>query len=158
MQIGGDLSMSVLPSPRVKIEDLTVVSPRKIQFENLLKMKSAEVSVELVPLFSKRIAVDSVTLIEPVIQVEMMADGTPSWETEKLAKAKQVSDVTPDDVKVRAGKAASKALDSISLNQLEIENGVLAFVDHKTKKTQFCKGCKYRAGSQQPERPVQGQW
>lgn len=133
VQIDGDISLSVLPLPRVKIEDLTVVAPRKIEFENLLKIKSAEVSVELVPLLSKKILVDSVALIEPVIQIEMLADGTPSWETEKISKMKQVSGAVPAEAKQGVSKAASRALNSISLNKLEIKKGTLSFIDHKTK-------------------------
>lgn len=139
VKVDGDLSMSVLPSPRVKIEDLTIISPRKIQFENLLTMKSAEVRVELVPLFSKKIVVDSVTLIEPVIQIEMMADGTPSWETDKLKKAKNVSDVAPTEVKQGENNVKDKALDAISLNELSIEKGTLSFIDHGTKKSHAIK-------------------
>ncbi len=133
VQIGGDLSLSVLPSPSVKIEDLVVVSPRKIRFENLLSMKSAQVSVALMPLLQKQIKVDSVTLIDPDIQIEIMEDGTPSWQTEKMAKAKEISDVTPSDVKTGVAEGAGKALDSIALDKLEIENGKLAFINHQTK-------------------------
>ena len=132
VKINGDLSLSVLPSPRVKIEDLIVVSPKKIKFENLLSMKSAEVSVALLPLLQKQIQVSSVTLVEPNIQIEIMEDGTPSWTTDKIAKVKEISDVTPSDLKANVGSTSSKALESIALDQLEIKGGKLSFVDHAT--------------------------
>ncbi len=136
VQVGGDLSLSILPSPRVKIEDLVVVSPKKIQFDNLLSMKSAEVSVALIPLFQKKIKISSVKLIEPNIQIEMMEDGTPSWQTDKLAKAKAVSEATPQEVKDNVTQGASKALESIALDKLEIKKGKLSFINHKTKSKQ----------------------
>lgn len=132
VQINGDLSLAVLPSPRVKIEDMVVVAPKKIKFENLLKMESAEVSVALMPLLQKKVQVSSVTLISPDIQIEILEDGTPSWTTDKMAKAKQVSDVTPSDLKTSANTQASKALESIALDKLTIENGKLAFINHAT--------------------------
>lgn len=131
VKIDGNISLALIPTPRVKIEDLTVVAPRKVKFENLLKMKSAEVSVELVPLFSKKIAVDTVTFIEPVIQVEILEDGTPSWETEKIAKLKEVSGTASAQMKAGAAKAAGSALDSVSLNKLDIKSGTLEFYNHK---------------------------
>lgn len=133
VQIGGDLSLSVLPSPRVKVSDIVVASPKKIQFENLLSMKTAEVSVALMPLLQKQVEVKSVTLVEPDIQIEMMQDGTPSWTTEKIAAAKEVSNAAPQEMKQDVGQAAEKALESISLDKLEIKNGKLSFIDHKAK-------------------------
>lgn len=134
--VNGDLSLSVIPSPRVKIEELVVASPHKIQFDNLLSMKSAEVSVALLPLLQKQIKVDSVTLVEPDIQIEIMEDGMPSWQTEKLKKAEEVSDVAPTELKTEAKKTAGKALDSVALDRLEIKKGNLSFINHQTKARQ----------------------
>ena len=51
--ISGDLSVAVLPSPRLQVEDLTVVSPNKITFDNLLTLKEAEVQVSLMKILQK---------------------------------------------------------------------------------------------------------
>jgi len=139
VKIDGDLSLSVIPSPSVKIEKLTVVSPRKIQFDNLLSMESAQVSVALMPLLQKQIKVDSVKLVEPNIQVEILEDGTPSWQTEKLKKADKVSDVTPTEIKQGATKAAGKAMDAVALDRLEIEKGQISFINHQNKTKQSAK-------------------
>jgi len=132
--VGGNLSMSILPVPHVKIEDLTVASPNKKEFEELLKMKSAEVSVELIPLLSKEIKVSSVTLVEPDIKIEIMDDGTPSWETEKLKKAEKKNDTLSAEEKQNPQTeiTSSNKLDSIALEKLEIEGGKIIFVNHQT--------------------------
>lgn len=135
VKIDGDIAMGILPAPHVKINDLTVVAPRKVKFENLLEMKQAEVSVSLLPLLSKKIVVDTVRLIEPMINVEILNDGKPSWETEKLSQAKKISEATPSDVKAEGNKVAAQALDAISVNKLEIEKGVLNFVNHQNKQS-----------------------
>jgi len=36
VSVDGDIALGVLPAPHVKINDLTVVAPRKVKFENLL--------------------------------------------------------------------------------------------------------------------------
>lgn len=140
VKIDGDISLGVLPSPHVKINGLTVEAAKKVKFENLLQMKKAEVSVALLPLLSKKIVVDTVTLIEPVISIEMLADGTPSWETEKLASAKKVNAAVAeaiDSENITASQAAkpNSPMDSVSLNALKIEKGVLNYVDHKSGQT-----------------------
>ena len=133
VEIGGDLSLGVIPSPRIEIEDLVVVAPKKIRFENLLSMKSAEVSVALLPLLQKKIEVSTVKFIEPDIQIEFLPDGTPSWTTDKIAKLQEVSKVAPSEAKQGAKKAASGALESVALNKLEIKDGKLSFINHATK-------------------------
>ncbi len=134
--VTGDLSLAVFPSPHVKIEDLVVAAPLKKKFENLLVMKSAEVSVQLMPLLKKEVKVSSVTLVSPDIQIEILQDGTPSWTTDKLAKVKKVTDAAPDAVKKDTAKVASNALESIALDRLEIKDGKLQFINHQTGSTQ----------------------
>ena len=75
VKIDGDLSLAVLPSPRLKVEGLSVAAPRKIRFENLLAMESAQVSVAIMPLLQKKVEVQTITLIQPDIQIEIMSDG-----------------------------------------------------------------------------------
>jgi uncharacterized protein involved in outer membrane biogenesis len=130
--IDGDLSLAVLPSPRVKIEEVSVDAPLKKKFETLLKMKQAEVSVELIPLFRKEVKVKSVTLVSPDIQIEIMEDGRPSWTTDKLAKAQQLADVAPQKEK---SEISNQVLEAIALDKVQIKNGRLAFVDHQKSAT-----------------------
>jgi uncharacterized protein involved in outer membrane biogenesis len=131
----GEISMAVLPAPHAKISDVVVTSPRKVKFDNLLTMKSAEVSVELIPLLSKKINVNQVTLIDPVINAEIMEDGSGSWMTDELSGKNKdaAAEVAGEE------KSASKAAEAISFNEINIKNGVLAFIDHRTKATQDVK-------------------
>jgi len=129
--INGDLSLSILPAPKLKIEGLVVEAPKKVKFENLLQMKSAEVSVQLMPLLSKNIAVDKVTLIEPIIDVEMFKEGGGSWVTKKMEAASAVKKLAGEQGDKAVKQIASGALDSIALNSVKIEKGVLSFYDHK---------------------------
>ncbi|PZO88446.1 MAG: hypothetical protein DI626_01770, partial [Micavibrio aeruginosavorus] len=66
--INGDINLSLLPSPQLKLEGLTVQAPRG-SAPNLLTMKQANVSVALFPLLSGNIAVDTVRLVNPDIQL-----------------------------------------------------------------------------------------
>lgn len=138
VSVAGDLSLSVFPIPTVKIEGLSVDAPKKQQFETLLGMKSVEVSVAIMPLLQKKIQVSSVTLIEPDIQIEILKDGTPSWMTDKMAKTQNVKDAIPDEMKEPAQAAKGNAMESIALDNLKIEKGKIAFVNHQT-------GAKYAA-------------
>lgn len=122
--INGDINLSLLPSPQLKLEGLTVQAPRG-SAPNLLTMKQANVSVALFPLLSGNIAVDTVRLVNPDIQLEKLADGTNSWMSDKLiadqnAKAEQGAN---------AGQGAAKSGGEFSLDKLTIEDGRIAYKD-----------------------------
>ena len=76
IDITGDLSLTLFPAPTLKVDGLIVEAPKKVKFENLVSVKSTEVSVQLMPLLQKKVDVSKVTLIDPVVNVELFKDGT----------------------------------------------------------------------------------
>ncbi|MEM8833383.1 MAG: AsmA family protein, partial [Pseudomonadota bacterium] len=122
------LGMSVLPMPHVTVDNLAVSSPKQKEFETLVTVKEAEVSVALLPLLQKNIQVKTVKLVDPVITLEILEDGTPSWQTEQLAPKEESSDAGEQSV-----ASSSEAAPAVSLDKLLIKNGSLTFVDHAKK-------------------------
>ncbi|MEM8833686.1 MAG: AsmA-like C-terminal region-containing protein, partial [Pseudomonadota bacterium] len=64
----------------------------------------------------------------PVITLEILEDGTPSWQTEQLAPKEESSDAQP-----QSAATSSEAAPAVSLDKLLIKNGSLTFVDHAKK-------------------------
>jgi uncharacterized protein involved in outer membrane biogenesis len=133
VKIDGDLGLGIFPSPHVTVNDLTIASPRQKEFENILVMKSADISVALMPLLQKKVEIDSVKLINPVVKIEMMADGTPSWTIDKVEKLDEVVEAPVEQTLEPATDTKNNALDSISLEELQIVNGEFVYVDHRTQ-------------------------
>ncbi|NQV21465.1 MAG: AsmA family protein, partial [Rhodospirillales bacterium] len=83
LEIAGDVSFSILPSP--------VFSAQGLQFENieggqapaLACVKSLEINVALLPLLGGRVDVTSITLNEPTIALEVLGDGRQNWTFER---------------------------------------------------------------------------
>ncbi len=132
VQIEGDLGLGIFPSPHVTVNDLTIASPLQKEFENILVMKSADISVALLPLMQKKVEIASVKLIEPVIKIEMMADGTPSWTIDKAEDVKEVLEAPAEQILEPENSVKNNALDSISLEELEIVDGEFVYYDHRT--------------------------
>lgn len=138
IDISGDLSLSVLPRPKLKIEGLVVEAPAKIKFENLVDVKSAEVSVELMPLLQKELVVDKITLVSPVINLEVFKNGQGSWVSTRVAMVKGLANMRKKENEInqinqarKAKQTASDVMRSIALNKLEIKDGEFSFFDHK---------------------------
>lgn len=130
IHIDGDIGLSILPAPRLKIQGLSVDAP-KGKAEKLISVEDAFISVDLFSLMSGDIVVDTVRLEKPRVTLEKLADGTFSWAVDKN---QQNGGVTPSDA-----SSDAKTNRSISLGNVVIEEGALDYVDRQTGKTQELK-------------------
>jgi uncharacterized protein involved in outer membrane biogenesis len=80
MTIDGDLSLAVLPSPRLAVDGVRIANIAGATAPALARFESLRVRVRLMPLLSGRIEVESVELVNPVIELEKLADGRVNWE------------------------------------------------------------------------------
>jgi uncharacterized protein involved in outer membrane biogenesis len=83
VRIDGDIKLSVLPMPTLKVQSVSVAAPRGSE-QNLLTMEEAQVSVNLLPLISGDISINTVRLVKPDVRLETLADGSNSWMSDKL--------------------------------------------------------------------------
>ncbi len=118
--IDGPLEFTVLPFPKLLIEGLTISNGQ----EQLLTLKRLDVQVELMPLIKGNINIKSVSLIDPVIKVDIDKEGKMSWMTPELdAKLSGNAD------SANASAEQKDVSQLISLGGIEIENGVLEYAD-----------------------------
>lgn len=116
----GDIGISLLPVPHVKVEEAIVSAGS----QRIVAVKQAEVSVALMPLLSKKIQINSVDLIEPDISLVVDASGRQTWMTDKLNQQKE-----KDAAAVESGSEAEKAKQEITLDNLNVENGHFIYDD-----------------------------
>lgn len=133
--IGGDIGLSLLPSPSVHLEQVTVSAPRKVKAENVISVKQADVSLALLPLLSKKIEVSTVSLVDPDIRFEILPGGEQGWMSDTL---KSVQAASKSGVATEGQSTPSNSTDNIALNRIEIKNGRVEFTDHQ-------KGVSYLA-------------
>ncbi|MFT6582800.1 MAG: hypothetical protein ACJAU6_003246, partial [Alphaproteobacteria bacterium] len=118
LAIEGDLTFAVLPTPALSASGVRVANVDGAEAPDLLRIKDVRIRVSINELFQGRIAVEQVTLVEPVIALEILPDGLTSWD---LAPPSGGGDSGP------SGEANSDAGVAISLASLTIIDGVLSF-------------------------------
>ncbi len=139
VKIDGDLNLSLLPSPRLKIEGLSVAAP-KGETQPLLAMKRAEVSVSVLPLLVGAIEVDTIRLINPDIRLETMADGTTSWMSDQLLqKDGNGQSATSGSETTTPESAGNSETKSFVLNNLSIIDGRVEYLDRRTGARQLAE-------------------
>ena len=109
--MSGDLSLSVLPTPRVSVADVRLSTPSGEA--DFLILRALEVQVALWPLIRGEIHITSVRLVEPEFFLEVRADGSNNWQF---------------GTGVNASSDVSGTL-PISVEQLVVTNGALNYVD-----------------------------
>jgi len=125
--LNGDIELALLPFPRIMIEDLQVKAPQGSVNETLVSIGRLDVHISLIPLLRGEIPVDSIRLIEPQINLEMLKGGKPNWITEKIEKAISAG----KEQKPHGEPSDSKLAGAVSLKNVEIKDGSFRFFDHE---------------------------
>lgn len=137
VSINGDISLALLPSPRVYAEDVRIEDPVSTAAEAapLLAFDLLDVRVALAPLLSGKVSVTSINLNKPQINVSQNADGEFNFMTDKLkamsegkeqadsGKDASAFDVSFDTVRVYDGQVSYTTPDQdepLKLNEIEL--------------------------------------
>ncbi|HJO72872.1 MAG TPA: AsmA family protein, partial [Rhodospirillales bacterium] len=78
--IGGDIQISVLPSPALIAYDVTLANLEGATAPDMVRLRLLQVRVALEPLLGGNIQVETVKLVDPIIELEALADGRKNWE------------------------------------------------------------------------------
>lgn len=128
LDIQGNISLAVLPSPHLEVADIAVYPPTGE--EPFLKLKSAAVKVAIAPLFEGDVKVNSIRLIQPRLIIRISEDGKANWMTPEL---EQVLGGKRNEEKDGAEK--SGVMNSVSLESVKIENGYVLYAAAKEGKS-----------------------
>lgn len=123
LELAGDIGFTILPSPRIMAEKVTVKAPEGSKAEALASVERLDVNVELMPLLSGQVSVKYVTLVKPEINLEKLESG-------------KLNAMTPELEALQSGQgdaSAKSAGPEISLDKLVIDNGMFSFFDHTAK-------------------------
>ncbi len=125
LTIAGDFDLSILPRVRVKAGDVTFANAPGAQQANMLELEELEVGVALFPLISGEVEVSSFVLVEPVINLEVDANGRPNWQFEE----KESPDDDDEEEARERDDDGGKGLREISLGDVRLVNGTVRFTD-----------------------------
>ena len=77
--IDGPLAVSILPTPTIKAADLRIANAPGAVAPDMARIASLDLTLALGPLLGGKIAVTSLEMVEPVIELQRLADGRPNW-------------------------------------------------------------------------------
>ena len=121
--IDGDIAFSVLPVPTLRVAGLRVANFDGALATEMVTLKELRVRVAIGALLERRIVVEQLDLIEPVIALEIAEDGRASWDIQ-LAAGERAA--------VPAESVANTAPLDISLANVNVSGGSVSFHDRRS--------------------------
>jgi len=125
LAIDGDISVSLLPTPTLSVAGVRLANLQGASTPDMARLKSLDISVALMPLISGNVQVTKVTLVDPVVVLERLADGRVNWLFAPTAGAPASGAVPTQPTTGSPGPGGS--LPSISVDNFGIVNGTVIY-------------------------------
>ena len=126
LQIAGDVSLRLLPSPAFSAEQVTLANLEGGSEPAMVRLEELTVSIALLPLLRGEVLVESVTLVQPEVLLEVLEDGRANWRLAEAPPAASASPAAP------AERAESGATQPIRINSFLIEGGRVRYRDARS--------------------------
>lgn len=139
LTIGGDIKIAVLPTPTLSAANVSLANVAGAAKPMMATLKSIEVRVAFAPLLSGKIQVETVKLVDPIIELEILADGRKNWDFGTPAPvAKTGAPAAPGKPTTGAAPAAASGggMPPVRLDSFTVENGTLVYRDAKAGKVE----------------------
>lgn len=120
LTIGGDVGLTFFPRLAVKVEDVDLSNAPWAKDKSMAAMKELRAAIKIMPLFKGEVEIDSFVLVDPVIHLEVKADGTPNWQFETKGSAAPA----PADA---SGGNSSASVKQVRLGEVSIKNGIATY-------------------------------
>ena len=120
LTIGGEIGLSVFPIIGARAQDISIGNPDWAGEGALLQAAEMDIGVDLMSLFSGKVAVERIVLQSPVVTLRRAADGRATWEFAQPGGAAEQGG---------QGAAPEGAGRDLSLAEARIVDGTLRFVD-----------------------------
>ncbi len=126
----GAMSLGVFPL-RVEVKDVSIAEdPRLASKLPFAQVGEMDISIKLLPLLTKSVAIDSLTLKRP--QIELIKEAAGAWNFASLGQAPATPAAAPAPAPTPAATAAKPPTSSggsFSLDKLKIADGQIAVTD-----------------------------
>lgn len=124
--IGGDVGLSVFPRIELEAKKVTFSNMPQGRATYMASLEELVVRLQLLPLLSGEVRVDSFVLIDPVITLEIDHKGRANWDFESPdARAGSPDPATEDETSA----GATPVLAEISLGDVRLVNGKVSYRD-----------------------------
>jgi uncharacterized protein involved in outer membrane biogenesis len=131
--IDGNIEATILPAPVLVVNKIRLANIEGATSSDMLRLRSFEVRVALMPLLGGRLQVETIRLLRPVLDMEVLADGRSSLVFDQPEKEEAPSEgVGPTESTPESGPVDDEQAPAVKLDNITIEQGLVIYRDAKT--------------------------
>jgi len=150
----GAMQASLFPWIGVRLEDVHLANRAGFADRDFASIKSLDVRLELMPLFSGRYEIKRFELDEPQIYLERHADGETNWGDLAGNKPAAAAESPVKDKPKAEGKPASAALAGLKAETISLANGSVTWADQQSGLNVALTDLGIRLEDVQVQRPI----
>ncbi len=137
LKIAGPVRLSVLPMLALEANDVSFANMPSARTPDMVALKRLRLQVQLWPLLHRRIVVNRLVLVRPVIALEVDKAGHPNWVFEPTAapSAAPVGGNTPP-----AAVGGGFGISGLALRKVQFADGKISYFDQRTGKAERLDG------------------
>ncbi|MEM1104629.1 MAG: AsmA family protein [Pseudomonadota bacterium] len=139
VSIGEELSLSLFPSFKFQVSDLTIANAPDMTAEQFAKVARADIGVRLLPLLGGNVAIDRFVLEAPQISLERNAAGDVNWmlgapsETTEAPAEESAAEEAAQEAADEAAEIGDALPGDVRLGDVRITDGVFTYADAVAK-------------------------
>lgn len=138
LKIDGKMKLRILPTPAFAIQNVSIKAPEKCQEKELVTLQSAELHLALLPLMTKKINVESLTLVAPKLNLELndVCDYKTLFKTQEKEQkpgSVQIGTATLFGDQNPVVDASKNKLPDISISKFYIQKAEISLAENNTK-------------------------
>ena len=127
--IAGDVSLQLLPTPAFSAAEVSLANVEGSSSAQMIQLEELRIKVALFPLLKQQVLVETVTLVEPRVVLEVLPDGRRNWDFRSTdPSADQASDPAAGAPLPGSGGGD----DAIRVDSFIVEGGTLLYRDAVT--------------------------
>ena len=129
LTIKGDMRLSLLPRLELEAEDVSFANAPGATEPDMARLQKLLVQLQIWPLLSGQVRVDSFILVQPVIHLEVDKTGHPNWVFAKAGMPAAGGGATSTPAPSTSGPGE---IPEISLGDVRLEDGLVTYIDARS--------------------------
>ena len=138
LQIAGNAYLGISLIPTLIIDDVSLANSSWAENPQMIKLKSMQIQVSLLPLLQKEIIIDTINFIQPHIYLEKSSSGMVNWN---FASPQKVSSNKQKLIFAQLSKSSQSEnnisilpnyITNIAIHNIGIQEGFIQYYDAKT--------------------------
>lgn len=152
LSIPGEVTLSVFPWLGATLGEVSLGNAAGFSSPVFASTRKVDVRVKLMPLFSRRLEMDTVTVHGLTLNMERNKQGAGNWED--LAAGGGAKDSDAPATSPTPGEAAGQGLAGFAIGGIDVRDGALTFTDQQAGQSWQVKNLNLTTGALTPGKAV----